>query len=248
VDTPLLPPKDSSPLIIDRESKRQLPSLSPDILVSFSNDPLRPYFGDFVASSPSTRVGTVHGRASQIASLIKIQHYSKHHTHPDTQFYPLAFERSGYLHPTFHDFIDLYCMLGLPAPDPKAKLQMTFAVAYAITFTTAAFLKSASALLYPDHIRTFLPPRPTPTPQRWAPDLFHLRTNSRRLFSASSHIAPSSPLPLTTSSVASNADCVLNHEYVHTTRFSDLLEVVEALPHGSSLMSHSYRYLDSGHT
>jgi hypothetical protein len=74
--------------------------------------------------------------------------------------------------------INLHCTLGLPALDPRAKLQLTFAVAYAITFTTAAFLKSTSALLYPDHIRTFVPLKPTPTPQRWAPELFHWRTNS----------------------------------------------------------------------
>jgi hypothetical protein len=150
-----------------------------------------------VASSPSARVGTVYGRASQITSLAKIQHCSRHHPYPGNQFYPLvAFERSGYLHPTFHDFINLHCTLGLPAPDPRAKLQLTFAVAYAITFTTAAFLKSASALLYPDHICTFVPLKPTPTPQRWAPELFHYwRTNSSTLFSAPHNVVTSQRPP-----------------------------------------------------
>jgi hypothetical protein len=88
------------------------------------------------------------------------------------------------------------------------------------------------------HIRTLMPPRPTPTSQRWAPERFHSRTNSRTLFSASSHATSSNPLPFPTSPVVCSPDCVLNHEQVLTTQFSDLLGFVESLPHGSSPLSH----------
>jgi hypothetical protein len=128
---------------------------------------------------------------------------------------------------------DLYCTLGLPA----RKLQLTFSVAYAITFTTAAFLKSASALLYPDHIRTFMPPRPTPTPQRWAPELFHARTNSRTLFSSSPHNT-SFHLPLPTSLAVCSPDCVLNHEHVLATQPSNFLETVKVLSGHAPPSSH----------
>jgi hypothetical protein len=40
-------------------------------------------------------------------SVEKLRHCSKHHQYPNRVCYPLAFERSGYLHPIFDDFIDL---------------------------------------------------------------------------------------------------------------------------------------------
>ncbi len=101
----------------------------------------------------------------------------------------------------------------------------------------AAFLKSASALLYPDHIRTFMPPRPTPTPQRWAPELFHARTNSRTLFSSSPHNT-SFPLPLPTSLAVCSPDCVLNHEHVLATQPSIFLETVKDLSGHAPPSSH----------
>lgn len=96
------------------------------------------------------------------------------------------------------------------------------------------------------HIRTLMPPRPTPTSQRWAPERFHSRTNSRTLFSASSHATSSNPLPFPTSPVVCSPDCVLNHEQVLTTQFSDLLGFVESLPHGSS-PSHTMWSPANGH-
>lgn len=72
-------------------------------------------------------------------------------------FYPLAFERSGYLHPVFVDFIDLFAMSAAPKPSPHFKLQLLFAVAFAITFTTASLLKAASHLLTPRAGQALLP-------------------------------------------------------------------------------------------
>jgi hypothetical protein len=56
--------------------------------------------------------------AAQAAFTDKLQHYSKHHTFPHRVCYPLAFERSGYLHPVFEDFIDLYAVITLVVPLP----------------------------------------------------------------------------------------------------------------------------------
>ena len=104
------PLRETAPAIRDRldPSARPAPSLSPEVLISFSNDPFHPYFGDFVASSPSLRNQCKHGEAAQIAHISKLKHYSTHHVYPERVFYPLAFERSGYLHPAFTEFIDLY--------------------------------------------------------------------------------------------------------------------------------------------
>ena len=101
---PLKPTAPSIPLK-DDPLKRQAPSLSPDILIGFNNAPLQPYFGDFVASSPSSTNRLRHGDAAQLKFTEKLQHYSKHHEYPSRVCYPLAFERSGYLHPVFDDFI-----------------------------------------------------------------------------------------------------------------------------------------------
>ena len=57
------------------------------------------------------------------------------------------------LHPSFIDFIDLYVQHATPHPAPQHKLKMHFAVACAITFTTAAVLNAATPLLYPDSVR-----------------------------------------------------------------------------------------------
>ena len=104
------PLKPDAPAILlkDDPQRRLAPSLSPDILIAFSNDPLHPYFGDFVASSPSATNHLRHGEAAQLKYTEKLRHYSKHHDFPSRVCYPLAFERSGYLHPAFDDFIDIF--------------------------------------------------------------------------------------------------------------------------------------------
>jgi hypothetical protein len=148
---------------------RSAPSLSPDVIIAFNNDPLHPYFGDFVASSPSITNRLRHGEAAQVKFTEKLQHYSKHHDYPSRVFYPLAFERSGYLHPTFEDFIDLYSRCSSSSPQPHTALQLKFAVAFAITFTTAALLRSASHRLLPRSLMPFVAPKPLTVPLCWAP-------------------------------------------------------------------------------
>ena len=190
------PLKDSAPAIRDRldHSSHPAPSLSPDILISFSNDPFNPYFGDFVASSPSLRNKCKHGEAAQIAHIAKLQHYSKHHVYPDRVFYPLAFERSGYLHPVFSEFIDLYASSCSPNPLPHVKLQLIFSVAFAITFTTASLLKAASRLLLPYSTQTLIAPHAIPMPVRWAPQLPPPRVRRGVRFVAPSPASTACPL------------------------------------------------------
>jgi hypothetical protein len=62
------PLKPDAPIIINRHDPHHTPapSLSPDIIISFTNDPLNPYFGDFVASSPSSANKLKHGEAAQV--------------------------------------------------------------------------------------------------------------------------------------------------------------------------------------
>jgi hypothetical protein len=168
------PLKPHAPAIIHRNdpTRTPAPSLSPDILVAFINDPLNPYFGDFVASSPSLVNKLKHTEAAQVAFTEKLQHYSKHHSYPHRVCYPLAFERSGYLHPAFEDFIDLYSRCSTSAqPQPQTALQLRFAVAFAITFTTATLLRAASSRLLPCTLIPFIPPKPIPVPTCWAPTL-----------------------------------------------------------------------------
>jgi len=55
-------------------------------------------------------------------------------------FYPLAFERSDYLHPIFEEFIDLYTRSCSPKHTQTKELQLIFSVAFAITFTTHCIL------------------------------------------------------------------------------------------------------------
>lgn len=167
------PLKPQAPVIIHRNdpTRTPAPSLSPDILVAFVNDPLNPYFGDFVASSPSLVNKLKHTQAAQVAFNHKLQYYSKHHSFPHRVCYLLAFERSGYLHPAFEDFIDLSSRCSTSTPHPQTALQLRFAVAFAITFTTAALMRSASARLLPRSFLPFVPPKPIPVPICWAPAL-----------------------------------------------------------------------------
>jgi hypothetical protein len=70
--------------------------------------------------------------------------------YPHRVCYPLAFERSGYLHPAFDDFVDLYSRCStLAQPQSQTSLQLRFAFAFAITFTTATLLRAASLRLLP---------------------------------------------------------------------------------------------------
>lgn len=85
--------------------------------------------------------------------------------------YPLAFERSGYIHPTFNDFIDLFARCSSYQPQPHTALQLRFAVSFAITFTTAALLRQASYRLQPRSLNAFVPPKPLTVPACWAPSL-----------------------------------------------------------------------------
>ncbi len=169
------PLKHLAPPIIHRNdlTRTPAPSLSPDILIAYVNDPLNPYFGDFVASSPSLTNKLKHTEAAQVAFTEKLQHYSKHHTYPHRVCYPLAFERSGYLHPAFEDFIDLYSRCSSSTqPQPQTALQLRFAVAFAITFTTATLLRAASLRLLPSTFLPFISPKPIPVPTCWAPSLY----------------------------------------------------------------------------
>ena len=105
-----------------------------------------------------------------------------HHTFPNRVCYPLAFERSGYLHPAFDDFIDLYSRCSTSTqPQPHTALQLRFAVAFAITFTTASLLRAASLRLLPCSLFPFVPPKSIPVPACWAPSLFS-STFSRSAF------------------------------------------------------------------
>jgi hypothetical protein len=165
------PLKANAPAILlkDDDHRRPAPSLSLDVIVAFNNDPLHPYFGDFVASSPSITNRLRHGEAAQVKYTEKLQYYSKHHDYPSRVFYPLAFERSGNLHPTFDDFIDLFSRCSSSTPQPHTALQLKFAVAFAITFTTAALLRSASHRLLPRSLMPFVAPKPLTVPICWAP-------------------------------------------------------------------------------
>jgi hypothetical protein len=130
---------------------------------------LNPYFGDFVASSPSIANKLKHGEAAQAEFVDKLRYYFKHHEYPSRVFYPLAFERSGYLHPAFDDFIDLLSRCSSSKPQSHMALQLRFAVAFAITFTAAALLRAASLRLLLRSLLPFVPPKPLTVPVCWAP-------------------------------------------------------------------------------
>jgi hypothetical protein len=202
------PLKPQAPVIIHRNdpTRTPSPSLSPDILIAFVNDPHNPYFGDFVASSPSIVNKLKHTEAAQVAFTDKLQHYSRHHDFPSRVCYPLAFERSGYLHPAFDDFIDLYSRCSTSTqPQPQTALQLRFAVAFAITFTTASLLRAASLRLLPHTFLPFSPPKPIPVPTCWAPSLFAPATSYTSLTRATASHSSSFTLERTahTSSRAS---------------------------------------------
>jgi hypothetical protein len=159
------------------------------VLIAFLDEPHRPVFGDFVFSSPSARDKTRHSQAAQVAHNTKLAEYSKHHDFPTNVFFPLAAERSGYLHPAFTNFIELFIARVANAPPRAAhKLQLLYSIAHAITYITASFLRSASFQLTPSSVKSLMPPPPLVTPVRWAPKL---RLHSRRHNSSSG--APSLP-------------------------------------------------------
>ena len=151
----------------------------------------------------------------------KLQHYYKYHQYPSRVFYPLAFERSGYLHPIFEEFIDLYTLSCSSKPTPRTKLQLTFSVAFAITFTTASLLKAASFLLMPHAVQTLVAPHALPMPTRWAPEIMLPHSRPRRAPLAGAHLA---------TVLSPSADTNLN-TMNHTT-----------LPSCSALDSHTLRH------
>jgi hypothetical protein len=111
------------------------PSKSPDILVSLYADPQRPLFDDFAFSSPRSSDKTTHSHAAQVVCNTKHSDYSKHHQYPDDVFFPLAAERSGYLHPTFISFIDTFFAKASSAhPSPSDRLNVLYAIAHADTY------------------------------------------------------------------------------------------------------------------
>lgn len=183
---PWYPRKPSAPPIRERPrsfaaSVRTAPSKSPDVLISFLDEPHRPIFGDFVFSSPSPRDNTRHSEAAQRAHNAKITDYSNHHDYPSNVFFPLAAERSGYLHPVFHDFITVITTRATNAsPRPSHKLHLLYSVAHSITDMTAALLRSASFQFTPIHVKSLMPPPPLSVPVRWAPvTLLHNRHTTR---------------------------------------------------------------------
>jgi hypothetical protein len=78
-----------------------------------------------------------------------------------------------------------------PNPSPHIKLQLLFSVEFAITFTEASLLKSASRLILPYSTQTLIAPHALPMPVRWAPQLPPPRVRSRTQNSvASSAMSP----------------------------------------------------------
>jgi hypothetical protein len=152
-----------------------LPQAKARILVAFFSAPHRPVFGDFVFSSPRSSDKTCHSQAAQVACNSKHADYSKHHDYPSDVFFPLAAERSGYLHPTFVGFIDTFLAQCSSAPlQPSAKLGVYYSIRHSITYMTASFLKAASFSLTPSSLKSLFPPPPFIPPLRWAPGLlFH---------------------------------------------------------------------------
>jgi hypothetical protein len=180
------PRRHNAPPILERQPPhtnlppRVAPSKSPDLLVIYADAPLRPMFADFVFASPRLSDNTTHTQAAQIAFNKKRADYSKHHIYPDNTFFPLAAERSGYLHPTFTDFIATFLSLASSSrPTPAHTLQIMYSVAFAITRMSASLLRAASFNLSPSTIRSLCPPPPLIPPVRWAPGL--LLHDPRRL-------------------------------------------------------------------
>ena len=70
---------------------------------------------------------------------------------------------SRYLHPSFVNFIELFIARAANAPPRAAhKLQLLYSIAHAITYMTAAFLRSASFQLTPSSVKSLMPPPPLP--------------------------------------------------------------------------------------
>ena len=187
------PLKTTAPAIHERHVPYDAPSLhlapskSPDILVSFYDSPNRPLFGDFVFASPRATDKTVHSQAAQVACNSKHAEYFKHHTYPDDVFFPLAAERSGYIHPTFISFIDTFLsQCSHSRMQSKDKMDVLYSVAHSITYMTASFLKVAAFSLTPTSLKSLFPPPPFIPPLRWAPGtLFHAPRH--RSFGTASH-------------------------------------------------------------
>jgi hypothetical protein len=203
------PLKDTAPVIRERQVPYGLrpaltaPSKSPDILVSFCSSPNRPIFGDFVFASPRESDKTRHSQAAQVACNSKHSDYSKHHVYPCDVFFPLAAERSGYIHPTFVGFIDTFLAQCSSSPlKPSAKLGVLYSIAHSITYMTASFLKVASFTLTPSSLKSLFPPPPFIPPLRWAPGLLFHAPRHRSFGSASlssersRRRASSKPLPV----------------------------------------------------
>ncbi len=141
----------------------------------FFNAPHRPLFGDFVFSSPRSSDKTTHSQAAQVACNAKHADYAKHHIYPDDVFFPLAAERSGYIHPTFVSFIDTFLSQCSDSQfKPSVKMDILYAVSHSITYMTASLLKVAAFSLTPSSLKSLFPPPPFIPPLRWAPaTLFH---------------------------------------------------------------------------
>jgi hypothetical protein len=186
------PLKDTAPTIHERQAPYGVrpsliaPSKSPDILVAFFAAPHRPIFGDFVFASPRASDKTCHSQAAQVACNSKLADYSKHHLYPSEVFFPLAAERSGYIHPTFISFIDTFLSQCSTSPlQPGAKLGVLYSIAHSITYMTASFLKVASFSLTPSSLKSLFPPPPFIPPLRWAPGLLFHAPRHRAFGSAS---------------------------------------------------------------
>ena len=133
------------------------------------------FFASCFFSSPRASDKTTHSQAAQIACNEKHSDYSKHHTYPQDVFFPLAAERSGYIHPTFISFVDTFLSRCSDTPlPPSVKMDILYSIAHSITYMTAAFLKVASFSLTPSSLKSLFPPPPFIPPLRWAPGtLFH---------------------------------------------------------------------------
>jgi hypothetical protein len=120
-----------------------------------------------------------------VACNSKHADYSKHHVYPSDVFFPLAAERSGYVHPTFIGFIDTFLAQCSTLPlQPNAKLGVLYSIAHSITYMTASFLKAASFSLTPSSLKSLFPPPPFVPPLRWAPGLLFHAPRSRAFGSA----------------------------------------------------------------
>jgi hypothetical protein len=188
------PRRDPNVPILERQRQpgshpRVAPSKSPDVLIAFLDDPHHPVFGDFVFASPNAREKTQHSQAAQVAHRAKLLDYNNHHVFSPSVFFPLAAERSGYLHPSFVDFIDLIVQRASNSPPLAShKLQLLYSISHAITYMTAAFLRSASFQFVPSSVKSLMPPPPFITPVRWAPKInFHRHRHKAATIGAPPH-------------------------------------------------------------